>query len=80
MESFVVISAYPNTFSNDYDTLEYFEDIEILCVCTSIQEALDFISSKGESLLGEAKEVIVRGKGLDIGRCWNIGHYYIVQR
>ena len=79
MESYVVISAYPNQFWNDYEKLEYFEDIEIIAVYKTLKEALDFISSKNESL-GAVKQVEIQGKGLELGLCWNIGHYYIVKR
>ena len=80
MESYVIISAYPSEFWNDYEKLEYFEDVEIVAVYSTLKEAVEFISSKAESLPTEAKEMIVQGKGLELGKCWNIGHYYIVQR
>ena len=80
MESYVIISAYPSEFWNDYEKLDYFEDVEIVAVYSTLKEAVEFISSKAESLPAEAKEMIVLGKGLDLGKCWNIGHYYIVQR
>ena len=79
MKSFIIISAYPNTFYNDWETLEYFKDIEIIGVHKSLEEALSFISSREEPCIGEVKGQIY-GKGLDLGKCWNIGHYYIVKR
>ena len=79
MESYVVISAYPGEFWNDYEKLEYFEDIEILAVCRSLKDATDFIASKNEQL-GNLKLVDMEGKALNLGLCWNIGHYYIVNR
>ena len=80
MKTFIIISAYPNTFYNDWETLEYFEDIEIIGVYKSLEESLSFISSKQEPSTGEVKKVQIYGKGLDLGKCWNIGHYYIVKR
>ena len=79
MESYVVISAYPEQFWNDYEKLEYFEDIEILAVYSTLKDATDFIASKNEQL-GNLKQVHIQGKGLELGLCWNIGHYYIVKR
>ena len=79
MESYVIISAYPSQFWNDYEKLEYFDDVEIIGVYTTLKEAIDFISSKNEQL-GYTKQVEIYGKGLNLGLCWNIGHYYIVNK
>lgn len=81
MEVFVLVSGYIDQHERGWaDPLqEHCEEVEIIGVYSTLEKAVAYISETGQTL-PPMKEVELHGDAFALGKCTNIGHYYIVKK